>query len=63
MLDRQRALFVAASIFAAFVAFVGALRIFGGEDRRSDDDEQRVARATQGREARASSGAFVGAGR
>lgn len=29
--SRQRALFIAAMVIAAFVAFVGALRIFGGE--------------------------------
>jgi len=29
--SRQRALFIAAMVIAAFVAFVGAIRIFGGE--------------------------------
>ena len=29
--SRQKALFIAAMVIAAFVAFVGALRIFGGE--------------------------------
>jgi len=29
--SRQKALFIAALVIAAFVAFVGALRIFGGE--------------------------------
>jgi succinate dehydrogenase / fumarate reductase cytochrome b subunit len=31
VVSRQRALFIAAFIIAAFVTFVGALRIFGGE--------------------------------
>jgi succinate dehydrogenase / fumarate reductase cytochrome b subunit len=29
--SRQKALFIAAMVIAAFVTFVGALRIFGGE--------------------------------
>ena len=31
VVSRQRALFIAAFVIAAFVTFVGALRIFGGE--------------------------------
>ena len=31
VVSRQRALFIAAMVIAALVAFVGALRIFGGE--------------------------------
>jgi succinate dehydrogenase / fumarate reductase cytochrome b subunit len=31
VVNRQRALFIAAFVIAAFVTFVGALRIFGGE--------------------------------